>query len=139
MVSTRVQRRADANAPFRVLDLPPELLENVFDQLAEVDPAALLPSRYVCRAFRDHSLVAFGTQYFAYLVAILHPVSLTVLLEISRHPSLSRFAKKLVISGERVGGIIEAFDQADDAMLKELQTSMERSGMDYLVLSETLR
>lgn len=31
IILTRPQRRADANAPFRVLDLPPELLENVFE------------------------------------------------------------------------------------------------------------
>jgi len=104
---------------FKILDLPPELLENVFDQLAS-SPDSLLAARFACRAFRDHSLVAFGTQFFTCLVAILHPISLMILLEIASHPNLSRFAMKIVISGERIGGIIEVSDEADEGMLKDL-------------------
>jgi hypothetical protein len=135
MVLTQSRRLAVAHAPFRILDLSPELVEQIFDQLGELKRSTLFAVRYVCRAFKDLSLVAFGTQFFGCLVAILHPISLATLLEIASHPSLSRFMRQIVIGGERIGGLIDVSGQGNEPMLKDLQTSMENSGMDRLVLT----
>jgi hypothetical protein len=135
MVLTRSRRLAVAHAPFRILDLSPELVEQIFDQLGELKRSTLFAVRYVCQAFKDLSLVAFGTQFFGCLVAILHPISLATLLEIASPPSLSRFVHQIVIGGERIGGLIDVSGQGNEPMLKDLQTSMENSGMDRLVLT----
>jgi hypothetical protein len=143
MVLTRGKARAaltkKADQPFRILDLPPELVEQVFEHVKEDQPYKLLQIRLVCRAFRHHSLVAFGTAYFEHVVAILHPLSLTILLEISSHPQLSKFVRKVTISDECIGGNIFMSDLQEEEKHENLQTSMQRSGMDRLILAEIFR
>jgi len=143
MVVTRARNRAARikaeEGPFRILDLPPELVELVFEQLAERSPHTLLDARRACRTFQAHSIVAFGTTYFEHVDAMLHPLSLTVLLEIATHCQLSKFVRNVTISGERIGGIVDLSGQDDEQKLKDLQTSMEQSGLDHLVLSDVFR
>jgi hypothetical protein len=133
MVLTRGRARAARakaiEGPFRILDLPPELVEGIFEHLTDYDPDTLLEVRKVCRAFKDHSLVAFGTTFFEHLSALLHPLSLTVLLEIANHPDLSRFVRQVTISGEQIGGITDLCGH-DEQKLGDFQTSMENSGLD---------
>jgi hypothetical protein len=66
---------------------------------------------------------------------MLHPLSLTTLLEIASHSDLSKFVRKLTISGEQIGGII-VLDGDDERGLEDLQMSMEHSGLDRMILSE---
>jgi hypothetical protein len=85
MVLTRGRARAaiekEIGGPFRILDLPPEPVQGIFGDFANSeDRYSLLQMRSVCRAFKDHSLVAFGTMFFEKAIAILHPLSLSVLL-----------------------------------------------------------
>jgi hypothetical protein len=143
MVLTRARGRLalaqTAIRPFRILDLPPELVTQTFEHLAASDPCSILSARFTCRAFRDHSIVAFGKNFFDHLVAMLHPISLTVLFEIATHEQLSKFVQKVTISGERIGAIIKPRDVDKRAVLKDLQTGMENSGMDRLILTAALR
>lgn len=96
---------------FWVLNLPPELVEQIFGHLIEDDARTLPKIRLVCRAFSNHYLIHFGTVFFNHVIAILHPLSLTILLEIASHPHLSRFVSQVTISGERLGGVIDMLGQ----------------------------
>jgi hypothetical protein len=83
--SQRHARMEETEAPFRILDLPPDLVGLIFNELGDMDCRQLPQVRYVCRAFRDNSLAAIGTQFLESLVAILHSLSLTILPEITTH------------------------------------------------------
>jgi hypothetical protein len=134
------ERAEEKEEPFRILDLPPELVEGIFGHLAnDEDRDSLLLVRSVCRAFRNHSLIAFGTTFFEHVNAILHPLSLTILLEISHHPDLSRFVRKVTISGEEIGGVIDFEGHPSEEKMKDLQTSMARSGLDRMILTDVFR
>lgn len=140
MVSTRSNARAArekqaTEAEFRILDLSPELVELAFEHLAEA-PYNLLSVRCVCRAFRTHSLRSFGAEFFEHLIFVLHPDSLTILLEVASHPELSTYVRGLTVSGELIADVA---DKSPDTMLKDLQTSMKNSGMDRLMLIAALR
>ena len=124
------------DALFPILNLPLELIEMVMRHL---DDKSILCARQVCRAFSAYSMVEFGTRYFSHVIAILHPFSLTVLLEIARHPGLSKHVKRLTISGEQIGGAIHFDTPVDRDITIELQNSLEKSGMDRLVLGEAFR
>lgn len=125
--------------PFRILDLPPELVEHIFEQLGGIKRCALLLARRVCRAFRDHSLLAFGTRFFDHVDITLHPLSLTFFLEIANHPTLCKFVRQVTISSESISSMADVSLQSNREMLEDLQTSMEKSGMDCLVLSAAFR
>lgn len=120
---------------FRILDLPPELVEQIFDHLTEHDEHALPNVRRVCRAFRDLSFKPFGTKYFQHLIVMLHPLSLRILLDIACHRRLSRYVKQITVSGERIGGIINMLGHEDEQMNQNLQTRMLNSGTDHLMLT----
>ncbi|KAF2244866.1 hypothetical protein BU26DRAFT_579611 [Trematosphaeria pertusa] len=122
--------------PFPILDLPPELVGII---CSELDDTTLMNVRRTSRTLKVHSSTAFGTRFFNHVVAILHPVSLTILLEIARHHELSKFVNTVTIGGERIGGVINMSIKEDEERLKDLQTSMERSGMDRLILDEVFR
>jgi hypothetical protein len=77
--------------PFRILDLPPEIAGVVCEQL---DNDSLISVRQVSRALEAQSKTAYGTRFFHQLIVILHPTSLAVLLEISRHKVLSKFVRR---------------------------------------------
>jgi hypothetical protein len=134
-----VTHRKTAKAPFRILELPPELVTQVFKHLGAICPSTLVDARFVCRAFRNHSLVAFGGCFFEQVAVILHPISLTTLLEISKHQELSKFVRKVFVSGERIGGIIDLSNDHNESMLLDLQISMEKAGLDRLMLTEAFR
>jgi hypothetical protein len=70
--------------------LLPELVEQIFIQLGDMVCRLLSQVSFLCRAFRGRSLAAFGTEFFECPVAILHPLSLAILLEIATRPTLSR-------------------------------------------------
>jgi hypothetical protein len=104
MVQTRSKARAalakKADNPFRILDLPQELVEQMFTFPTDLWPFALLQARFVCRAFQFHSLNAFGTSFFEHVIAVLHPLTLAILVEITSHPQLLSFVRQVAISGE---------------------------------------
>lgn len=120
--------------PFRLLDLPAEIVGSVSDRLEDTD---LLNLRRACRALNAYSANAFGKRFFHHLIVILHPTSLTTLLEICHHPLLSKHVRKITVSGERIGQSINGIEQQDLHM--DLQVSVERSGMDTLTLKEAFR
>jgi hypothetical protein len=138
MVLTRAKSKATPQerpqAPFRILDLPAELLGNICDHLPDSD---LINLRCVCRALDAHSSTAFGQRFFHHLIAILHPTSLTTLYEICRHPVLPKFVHQITVSGERFSHTIPLPE--DDKTNKDLQSSLEQSGMDTLILTEAFR
>jgi hypothetical protein len=85
------------------------------------------------------SLAAFGSTFFEHVIAMLHPLSLTVLLEIASHPQLSRFVRVVTISGERIDGVINMSGHGDEQKHKDLQASMEHSEMAHLILTNVFR
>jgi hypothetical protein len=62
----------------RILDLSPELVGHIFEQLGGIKRCSLLLARRVCQAFRDHSLLAFGTRFFDHVAIMLLPISPTI-------------------------------------------------------------
>jgi hypothetical protein len=135
----RAARAKEKDRPFRILDLPSELVQLIFDNFTEDCSVSLLDIRRVCRAFRDNSLIAFGTSFFYHVGAILHPLSLTVLFEIASHPELSKFVRQITISGEQVGSSIDLSGHEDEQRMKDLHKSMKRSGLDHTILTDVFR
>lgn len=106
--------------PFRNLDLPSDCLNDFFDVLAGEDAHTPLSSRRVCRAFWDHSLKAFGSTFFEYVVVMLHPLSLKVLEQIADYAGLSVHVHHLTISGEELGGVIDMRGHGNARQMQEL-------------------
>lgn len=131
----REAREKSDHHSFRILDLPPELVHEICEQLSDGD---LINVRRTCRALSAHSFTAFGTRFFGHLITILHPTSLTILLELARHPKLSKCVRKVTVSGERIGHSILPMHTNMQPHFA-LQASIEKSGMDILILSESLR
>lgn len=120
---------------FRLLDLPPELIGVVCQHLDDVD---LLRVRQVCKTLMEQSTTAYGQRFFSHLIVILHPVSLTVFLEIARHPKLSKFVKRVSISGEQIGYSVSLENREAVRIHENLQACVKRSGLDTVVLTEAL-
>jgi hypothetical protein len=120
-------------APFRLLDLPPELLGRVCDYLPDEQ---LKHIRLVCNALQTHSMTAFGQRFFDHLVVILHPTSLTTLLDIARHEQLSKYVTRVSVSGERIGHSIVPL--VDKERHVSLQQGVHESGLDSIILAEAL-
>jgi hypothetical protein len=59
-------------------------------------------------------------------------------LEIANHPTLFRFVHQVAISSESISGMTDFSLQSKDRLV-DLQTSMEKSGLDFLVLSAAFR
>ncbi|KAF2030906.1 hypothetical protein EK21DRAFT_111361 [Setomelanomma holmii] len=70
---------------------------------------------------------------------MLHPVSLNTLLEIARNRHLSQFVREVTISGERIGGMISLHERENKDLMKNLQTGMENSGLDRVILTAALQ
>ncbi|KAF2853817.1 hypothetical protein T440DRAFT_290451 [Plenodomus tracheiphilus IPT5] len=121
--------------PFKILNLPPEIVGNICECLDDID---LLHVRRVCKAVEAHSSTAFGKRFFHHLVAILHPTSLTTLLEIARHNVLSKFVRKVTMSGELIGQTIRSLDN-DEQRHAGMQKSVANSGLDTMILTEVFR
>lgn len=121
--------------PFRILDLPPEIVGVVCEHL---DDDSLISVRQASRAFREHSTTAFGTRFFQQLIVILHPTSLAVILEISRHRVFSKFVRQVTVSGEFIGVTILPEDTGTQSHLT-LQKSVADSGLEELILVEAFR
>ncbi|KAI4640001.1 hypothetical protein J4E93_008800 [Alternaria ventricosa] len=138
MITARERARAAlataSQLPFRLLDLPAEIVGSVCDRLEDAD---LLNVRCACRALSAHSANAFGKRFFNHLIVLLHPTSLTTLLEICHHTVLSKHVRKITVSGERIGQSIRGIGQ--EKLHKDLQVNVERSGMDFLTLTEAFR
>ncbi|KAI4945080.1 hypothetical protein J4E91_008057 [Alternaria rosae] len=138
MITARERARAGlakaSQSPFRLLDLPAEIVGSVSDRLED---AELLNLRCACRALNAHSANALGKRFFNHLIVLLHPTSLTTLLEICHHPVLSKHVRKITVSGERIGQSIHGIEQ--EKIHKDLQVNVERSGMDSLTLKEAFR
>lgn len=130
------QNATDPGTLLRILDLPSELVEQIFDHLRALNEHALLNVRRACRAFRDLSSRHVGSNYFSHLVVILHALSLAVLLEIASHRKLTPFVLQITVSGERIGGVIDMLGQEDAQKQKDLQTSMLNSGLNRLILTD---
>ncbi|KAF1915949.1 hypothetical protein BDU57DRAFT_211095 [Ampelomyces quisqualis] len=60
----RASLTEEAAGPFRIPDLPSQLVELVLEKLAEQDPSMILNVRHVSRAFSHYSLVAFDNGSF---------------------------------------------------------------------------
>lgn len=94
--------------------------------------------RRVCRALKAHSTWAFGKRFFQHLVAILHPTSLAILLEIARHEVLSVFVREVTISREIFGFTISP-KKIHRRPHRALQQSIQNSGLDILILLEAFK
>lgn len=128
---------------FRLLGLPSELVELVSEHLHD---DSLCSIRQSSRSLYTHSLAAFGKRFFKEVTAILHPLSLGVLLEIARHPALFKWVRKLTISGERVGLTIDTCVESKSRLLKmhkkqkfKSQKSILREVFQKLARLETIR
>ena len=117
---------------FRILDLPAELIGTICDYVEQSD---LSEMRLACMALKPHSITSFGTRIFNHLIVVLHPFSLDIVLEISRHAELSKFVKRVSVSGEHIKRRITDHDK----MLYDMQASMEKSGQDTLILDEAFQ
>ncbi|CAN9434095.1 unnamed protein product [Alternaria alternata] len=121
--------------PFRLLDLPVDIVGGIFDYLEDEE---LIRIRYVCRALNANSSSAFGRRFFRHLIVILHPTSLTILFEICHHPVLSKYVRQITVSDERVGHSIHK-NAKEERIQKDLQVSVQRSGMDSSILKQVFR
>jgi hypothetical protein len=130
--------RLKPNTPFRLLDLPSELVDSICEHL---DDTSLLSIRRVCRLARSSSVYTFGKRFFQHLIAFLHPLSLATLLEIARHPELSVFVNRVTINGGDLGHIVQIYDAEleNECMHDDLQTSIKLSGLDTIILAEAFR
>lgn len=133
-LSIRTMSPATLQAPFRLLDLPPELIGNVCEHLADPD---LKRIRGICRVLKAQSSATYGQCFFNHLIVVLHPISLMVFLEIARHPELSKYVTRVSISGERLSQHT-SWPVDDWTMHTELQRSVQTSGLDVLILKEAL-
>jgi hypothetical protein len=129
---TTTQVVASSQTPVHILDLPPELIGTICDH---VDQSDFTQMRLSCEAFKTHSITSFGARCFKHLIVILHPLSLGILLEISRQPDLSKFVKRVTVSGET----LKRRDTDHDKLLCDLQTNMDKAGLDELILVEAFK
>jgi hypothetical protein len=90
-MSVPVERCLPAS-PFRLLDLPPELVDTICDFLPNTD---LENVRLVCRTLKAMAMNAFGNRFFRRPIVICWACSLSHLHEISRHADLSKFVRGL--------------------------------------------
>ena len=68
-------------------------------------------------------------------MVMLNPLSLPILLELCRHPDLSKYVRLLTVSCEHIEDPVIAHEQC----LLEMQNSMRRSDLDLLLLTEAIR
>lgn len=118
-------------APFRLLDLPPELLGRVCDYLSDKQ---LKRIRLVCNALQTHSMTAFGHRFCDHLIVILHPTSLAIFSDIAAHKQLWKYVRRVSISGERIGQSINTKEDVHKHIT--LQRGLEESGVDSAILME---
>ena len=139
MITARDREKAApvraSQLPFRLLDLPVDIVGGIFDYLEDEE---LIRIRYVCRALNANSANAFGRRFFRHLIVILHPTSLTILFEICHHPVLSKYVRQITVSGERVGHSIHK-SAKEERIQKDLQVSVQRSGMDSSIFKQVFR
>lgn len=117
--------------PFPLFDLPPELLGRVCDHLPDEQ---LKYIRLVCKALQTHSIAAFGQRFFDHLIVILHPTSLDIFMDIAAHKQLSKYVRRVSVSGERIGQSIKL--EEDEQKHITLQKHLEESGLDSRILMD---
>jgi hypothetical protein len=132
--------------PFRILDLPPELISSICSHL---DDKEALSIRYVCRTLNEISMPILGQRLFSHLLVILHPVSLAALLDIAKHPQFSKYVTQVTVCGERLG--YDVLDRPkskdeDDTQAeinnrdhRELHDSIEKSEIPAVLLRQAFR
>lgn len=120
----------DVPAYLRILDLPAELIGVICNLLVLTD---LKHMRWSCKSLKAHSITSFGPRYLSHFIVFLHSISLGVLPGISLHPQLSRFVKRVTVSGE-------ALERGNTGHLGELlyclQVDLEKPGLDTLMRAE---
>jgi hypothetical protein len=109
-------------APFRLLDLPPELLGRVCDYLPDEQ---LKHIRLVCNTLQTHSMTAFGQRFFDHLIVIIHPASLAILFDIATHKQLSKYVKRVSVSGERIGQSIHTREDEQKHITQQQPVSLK--------------
>ncbi|KAJ8110759.1 hypothetical protein OPT61_g6486 [Boeremia exigua] len=119
--------------PFRILDLPPELITGICSHLCAKD---LLNIRRVCNSLNGNSMPILGPLVFRHLRVILHPASLAVLSEIAKHPQLSKYITQISLCGERLGYEVPVANQQSHM---DLHNSIVKSGFATLVLRQVLQ
>jgi hypothetical protein len=90
-----------------ILELPTEIISMICRYL---DDKSLARYRQVCRSLAVKLTLTFGARFFGSIVAILHPISLGILEEISQHPLLSKFFKVVWISTEHKDRGVSVYD-----------------------------
>jgi hypothetical protein len=131
-MATPLWSRKDSVASFRLLELPTELVARICDFLPNKE---LVLVRLTCRALKDTALNTFGKRFFHTLVVIIHPLSLNVLLEIARHPDLSKYVRAIHICHDQV----RPRDTLASKVLFDMHLSMCNSGLDQVILGEVVR
>ena len=133
--------------PFRILDLPPELVGSICFYL---DNEEALSIRYVCRTLNESSVHILGQRLFSHLMVILHPVSLTAFLDIAKHPQFSKYVEQVTVCGDRLGYEVldhgAKFEDEDDSVAeinnrdhRELHDSVEQSDFPAVLLRQAFR
>jgi hypothetical protein len=133
--------------PFRILDLPPELVSSICSHLVDEE---LLSIRYVCRAVNESSMPILGPRLFSHLMVILHPVSLAALLDIAKHPHFSEYVTQVTVCGDRLGYEIldlgAKFEDEDGSHAeinnrdhRELHDSVDKSEFPAVLLRQAFR
>ena len=133
--------------PFRILDLPPELVGSICSYL---DDEEALSIRYVCRTLNESSVHILGQRLFSHLMVILHPVSLTAFLDIAKHPQFFKYVEQVTVCGDRLGYEVldhgAKFEDEDDSVAeinnrdhRELHDSVEKSDFPAVLLRQAFR
>ena len=134
-------------APFRILDLPPELISSICSHL---DDKEALGIRYICRALNEGSMPILGKRLFSHLIVILHPISLAALLEIAKHPRFFKYVEEVTVCGDRLGYEVldrgARYEDEDDSVAeinnrdhRELHDSFEESEFPTVLLRHAFR
>lgn len=121
----------------RLLALPAELISGIFERL---DDESLRHYQLVSWQMADASMFAHGIRFFGCRIAITHPFSLGILLDIACHPTLSTYVRMVTISGEHepreqpVRGDIDG----DDIFMDEITQGLWTMPGEVYLLSKAL-
>ena len=133
--------------PFRILDLPPELVSSICSHLNDEEALSI---RYVCRTLNESSVPILGQRLFSHLIFILHPVSLAAFLDIAKHPRFSKYVEQVTVCGDRLGYEVldhgAKYEDEDDSVAeinnrdhRELHDSVEKPYFPAVLLRQAFR
>lgn len=118
--------------PLRILDFPPELVGIICSHLSVED---LFSVRQVCKALDQNFTHALGLLVFCHLHVILHPLGLASCFGIAKHPQISKYVTKIVVSGERLGHKIP---MDDEQLHNDTHHYVDKSGLSIRILRHML-